>query len=194
MPLYHMSDTAEVGDILVPDYKNNLDLVEPFIKALNISFETFIILVLNAEYTGAVLAKYGLSGMPSHKTKWATEAIFEYVRRQEFPDAVSRMNCSFLYSDISRCRQLYDNYWNDASEEERSKIRLFEVEARGNMTVYDMKLYDEAFDLLSENCSIDDVLECMMLARKYYHGEKGKEPLLETLSDVEVILKRELKL
>lgn len=64
-----MSDTLKVGDTMAPDYKKNSSLVEPFVKALNGSVELFQMLMLNAEYVGSVLAKYGLAGMPTHEIK-----------------------------------------------------------------------------------------------------------------------------
>ena len=85
MILYHMSDTLAEGKELTPDYKKNSSLVEPFVKALDISVEMFQTLMLNAGYFGSVLEKYHLSGMPTHEIKWGTEGIFEYIRRKEFP-------------------------------------------------------------------------------------------------------------
>lgn len=34
MKLYHMSDTLKLGDVLTPDFKKTMPLVQPFIQAL----------------------------------------------------------------------------------------------------------------------------------------------------------------
>jgi len=192
MILYHMSETLEEGKELTPDYKKNEYLIEPFVKALNISVEMFQILMLNADYFGSVLAKYNLNGMPSHEIKWGTEGLFEYVRRREFPDQVGRVKCNYFYPDLKLCTELYFEDWQDASEEERAKIRLYEVDVEGRTAVYDMRLFDEAFDIMCEGTTTGDIEQCMDLARKYFRGEKGREPVMEILSDGPAVVKREL--
>ena len=192
MILYHMSESLEEGKELIPDYKKNASLVEPFVKALNTSVEMFQILMLNAAYFGSVLAKYELSGMPTHEIKWGTEGIFEYIRRKEFPDQIGRVKCNYFYPDLKRCSELYYEDWGEASEEERAKIRLYEVEAAGRTAVYDMRLFDEAFDILYEGTAAADIARCMELARKYFRGEKGNDPVMEILSDGAATVKQEL--
>ena len=192
MILYHMSESLEEGKELTPDYKKNESLVEPFVKALNISIEMFQILMLNADYFGSVLAKYNLGGMPSHEIKWGTEGIFEYVRRREFPDRIGRIKCNYFYSDLKQCGDLYFEDWGEAPEEERAKIRLYEVETAGRTAVYDMRLFDEAFGILCEGTTTADIERCMDLAGKYFRGEKGNEPVMEILSDGAATVKREL--
>lgn len=192
MILYHMSDSLKEGDQLTLDYKKNGSLIEPFVKALNISTETFLVLMLNADYFGSVLAKYNLGGMPTHELKWGTEGIFEYIRRKEFPDRTGRIRCNFFYPDLKRCGELYREDWGEASEEEREKIRLFEVNVSGETVSYDMRLFDEAFDYLYEHETTDGVAYCMDLARKYFRGEQGENPVMEILSDGEATALREL--
>lgn len=192
MILYHMSETLEEGKELTPDYKKNEYLIEPFVKALNVSVEMFQILMLNAEYFGSVLAKYDLTGMPSHEIKWGTEGLFEYVRRKEFPDHIGRIRCNYFYPDLKLCTELYNEDWGEAPEEERAKIRLYEVDVEGRTAVYDMRLFDEAFEVLCEGTTADDIEKCLDLARKYFRGEEGKEPVMEILSDGHAVVKREL--
>lgn len=194
MTLYHMSDTLTPGDALVPDYKKNRGLAEPFVKALSISTDAFQSLLLSAEYFGTVLAKYGLAGMPTHEIKWAAEGIFEYIRRREFPGHCGRMNCNYFYDSLSLCKKLYAEDWGAASPEERKKIRLFEVEAAGRTARYDMALFDAAFDCLSEGQSAGAVVHCMDLARLYYRGEQSHAPVPEILCDGAVTALRELPL
>ena len=132
-----MSDTLKVGDTMVPDYKKNSSLVEPFVKALNGRVELFQMLLLKAEYVGSVLAKYGLAGMPTHEIKWGTESIFEYVRRKDFPALCGRMSSNYYYGKLELCRKLYEEDWGNAPKEEREKIKLFEVDVMGRTDCYD---------------------------------------------------------
>ena len=192
MILYHMSNTLAEGKELTPDYKKNSTLVEPFVKALDISVEMFRILILNAGYFGSVLEKYNLSGMPAHEIKWGTEGIFEYVRRKEFPGQIGRIRCNYFYPDLQLCGELYYEDWGQAPEEERAKIRLYEAEVEGRTAAYDMRLFDEAFDILCEGTTAADIERCMELAGKYFRGEKSASPIMEILSDGTAVIKREL--
>lgn len=194
MLLYHMSDTLSVGDSLVPDYKKNKSLAEPFVKALNLGTEAFQNMLLSAEYFGSVLAKYGLSGMPTHETKWAVEGIFEFVRRREFPDRPGRLACNYCYDSLALCRRLYEEDWGAAPQEEREKIRLFEVEASEGIARYDMALFDAAFGCLSEGQTAGDIAHCMELARQYYAGAHSDAPIIEILCGGTVTATRELPL
>ena len=192
MILYHMSESLEEGKELTPDYRKNASLIEPFVRALNTSVEVFQILMLNADYFGSVLAKYNLGGMPTHEIKWGTEGIFEYVRRKKFPDQIGRVKCNYFYPDLKQCSDLYFEDWGEASEEERAKIRLYEVETAGRTAAYDMRLFDEAFGILCDGTAAADIERCMELAEKYFRGEKGKEPVMEILSDGAATVKQEL--
>lgn len=194
MLLYHMSDTLSVGDSLVPDYKKNKSLAEPFVKALNLGTEAFQNLLLSAEYFGSVLAKYGLSGMPTHETKWAVEGIFEFVRRREFPDRPGRLDCNYCYDSLALCRRLYEEDWGAAPREEREKIRLFEVEAPEDFARCDMTLFDRAFDRLLDGQTARDIESCMELARQYYGGGRSETPIPEILCVGPATAVRELPL
>ena len=194
MLLYHMSDTLSVGDSLVPDYKKNKSLAEPFVKALGLGTEAFQNLLLSAEYFGTVLAKYGMAGMPTHETKWAVEGIFEFVRRREFPDRPGRLDCNYFYDSLSLCQKLYAEDWGAAPREEREKIRLFEVEAAEGVARYDMTLFDQAFDRLSDGQTAGDIESCMELARQYYGGGQSETPIPEILWGGPATAVRELPL
>jgi len=194
MILYHMSDTLKAGDTLIPDHKKNRDLVEPFVKALDTSVEQFLTLLLNAAYFGSVLAKYGLAGMPTHEIKWATEGIFEFVRRNEFPEQCGRLQSNYFYPDLKLCEELYTEDWGEAPAEERAKIKLFEVEVDGRLASYDMRLFDAAFDHLCDHSTAADVARCMELARRYFRGEKGDTPVMELLGDGKAVAVRELEI
>lgn len=169
MILYHMSDTLCVGDVLKRDFKDNLSLAEPFVKALSVSEECFNSVFLSAKYLRASLKKFGLCDMQTDHIKWAAEGIFEYIRRAEFPKLPCRLTGSYFFDSIENCRELFEEDWGSASEEERSKIRLFEVELNDSAPrKFDMRLFDEAYDLLWEN---ENPAEIIPIARKYFSGE-----------------------
>ena len=194
MILYHMSDSLKVGTELTLDYKKNEYLIDPFVKALNISTAMFQSMLLNADYLGSVLEKYNLTGMPAHAYKWAAEGVFEYVRRKEFPDRIGRIKCNYFYPDLKLCSQLYYEDWGEASEEERSKIKLYEVDVTGRTVSYDMRLFDEVFDNLYDDMTDAGLTHCMELARKYFRGEPGNDPVMEILSDGSAVAVREIDL
>lgn len=89
MILYHISDTLGLGEQLVQDYKKNMELVTPFVQALEKSEDCFYAMVLNAKLLKSVLGKFGLRDMQTNYVKWGTEGIFEFVRKQKFPGSYS---------------------------------------------------------------------------------------------------------
>lgn len=183
MRLYHMSDSISVGTELVSDYKRNAGLAEPFVKALQFSQDVFFAMILNAFYVGEVLAKYKMSGMPTNETKWACEGIFEYIRRTEFPDQCSRLKSNYYYDTLENCKKLYFEDWGNASDEERQKIRLYEVEVEGRICKCDMVLFDKAYDLLSDLESPVGITEIFDIARDYFRGVLTQDSIIEILSD-----------
>ena len=192
MILYHMSETLQLGDEIKLDYKEYSDLAEPFVKALNFSYDAFYGMFMNASYVGSVLAKYNLKGMPTHEIKWATEGIFEYIRRKEFPEKCSRLTSIYYFDDIEKCQKLYTEDWENATPEEKEKIKLFEMEVSGNILECDMTLFDEAFDLVWDLEHPDQLEVIFEIARRYFRGEKGDEPVMEIISDGIAVAKRDI--
>lgn len=192
MVLYHMSETLKIGDELKSDYKEYADLAEPFIKALEYSFDTFYGMLLTADYMGCVFAKYDLKGMPTHEIKWATEGVFEYVRRKEFPDACSRLQSNYYFDNLDNCKELFIEDWENATQEEKNRIRLFEIELNGNTLKCDMRLFDEAFDLMYDLKCPEDLEKIKDLARKYFSGEKGEDYIMEIISDSAAVAKKDI--
>ena len=128
MIVYHMSDTLPLHAEMTADYKKTMGLITPFLQALDRSQDCFFGMLLAAKYQKAVLAKFGLQDMWTNYTKWATEAIFEFVRRKEFPCLCDRINGHYFSDSLDSARTLYQVDWGQASEEERAKIRLYQVE------------------------------------------------------------------
>ena len=122
MRLYHMSDTLKLGDEMVLDFKNTMSLAQPFVQALEQSEDCFYAMVLNGKYLRAVLGKFKLWEWTDY-VKWSVEGAFEYIRKTEFPDCVSRIRCNYFYDNLDACKILYDYDWGQASEEERMDER-----------------------------------------------------------------------
>lgn len=192
MILYHMSETLKLGDELKSDYKEYADLAEPFVKALEYGFDTFCGMLLTADYVGCVFAKYDLRGMPTHEMKWATEGVFEYVRRKEFPNVCSRLQSNYYFDNIENCKLLFTEDWEKATQEEKDKIKLFEIELFGKSFKCDMRLFDEAFDLMYDLKCPENLEAIKKLARKYFGGGTGEDYVMEIISDGVAVAKKDI--
>lgn len=180
MILYHMSQTLQLGDELIPDYQKNMELAAPFIQALEQSVDCFYGMVLNGKYMYAVLNKFGLREWSDY-AKWATEGAFEFIRKTEFPDSCGRMQSNYFYSDLLNCKRFYEYDWGEESEEEQQKVHLFEVEVDDAAPQQrDGSIYDEAYNAMSDAQDVQHVLAC---ARRYFAGEQTPEPVWEIMSD-----------
>lgn len=193
MKLYHMSDTLQLGDMLKSDFKRQMELALPFAQALRRGEECFYAMYFNAKYLRAVLGKFKLRDMWSDYVKWSVEGIFEYVRRTEFPQCCSRLQCNYYFATLEEVRALYEIDWGKAPEEERLRIRLFEIALEADQVDRrDMRLFDEAYDIVWE-CDADEthgdiwshgeLTSVMNCARRYFAGEQSAEPIWELMSD-----------
>ena len=188
MKVYHVSETLKLNEELKTDYKEQANLAEPFVKAMKHSFEMFYGMLLQADYMGAALAKFNLSGMPTNETKWATEGIFEYIRRNEFPDAPSRLKANYFFKDSEQCKMLFTEHWGmDEKKEEAEQFHLYELELEGNYLECDMNLFDEAFDQIWELDSPMQMMNAMNLARKYFRGDRGENAVMEIISEEKAV-------
>lgn len=180
MNVYHMSDTLKLGDALSPDFKKTMALAQPFVQALEQSQDCFYAMVLNAKYLRAVLGKFKLWEWSDY-VKWSVEGAFEFIRKTEFPDCISRLRCNYFYDNLDACRILYEFDWGTASEEERAGIHLFEVELDADaVETRDMRVYDEAYNAMYNHDDVQKVLEC---ARRYFSGGQTEKPVWEIMSD-----------
>lgn len=180
MKLYHMSDTLRLGDALSLDFKETMSLAQPFIQALEKSEDCFYAMVLSGKYLRAVLGKFRLREWSDY-AKWSVEGAFEYIRKTEFPNCVSRIRCNFFYDNLESCKILYAYDWGEAPEEERNQIHLFEIELDADtVEKRDMRVYDEAYDAMWEHDDVQTVLAC---ARRYFSGEQTAQPVWEIISD-----------
>ena len=188
MKVYHMSETLKLGDTLEVDHQKLITLTEPFVQALEHSLDCFYGMVLNGKYLYAVLCKFGLKEW-SNYLKWATEGVFEFVRKTEFPNAISRLNCNYFYDNLENIKRLYEYDWGQESEETRSKLHLFEVVIDDDAPQKnDMKLFDKAYDAM-EKQDVQTVLAC---AQGYYAGDHTENPIWEILIQKDVKVKKDI--
>ncbi len=185
MEVYHMSDTLPLNTELTADYKQTSELIQPFVQALERGEDCFFGALMAAKHQKAVLQKFGLQDMWTNYIKWATEAIFEFIRKQEFPESCSRITGHYFFDHLESCRELFEADWGDASGEERAKIHLYEVELEDeNPQSLDMRVFDEAFDAMWEK---EDIGAAIICARRYFRGEATQSPVWEILSDARAV-------
>ncbi|MCM1191245.1 MAG: hypothetical protein NC123_04895 [Butyrivibrio sp.] len=189
MKAYHMSETLKAGDTLEVEHQKLIKLAEPFLKSLKRSIDCFYGMILNGKYLEAVLEKSGMWEWADY-AKWATEGAFEYIRRTEFPNAISRLKCNFFYNELENVRLLYEYDWGDEPEEIQNRIHLFEVMLDDDAVQrYDMSLYDQAYDAMEGMQDVQTVLAC---ARKYFAGEHTEKPVWEILSDKNILITKDI--
>ncbi|MBO4887188.1 MAG: hypothetical protein J5589_02600 [Firmicutes bacterium] len=179
MIVYHYSQTLKEGDRLEPGHSDYTDLCEPFIQALAQSRDCFLGMLLNGRYMFAVLNRSGLRYWANY-AKWATEGLFEYVRRKEYPQCVSRLKCNYFCAGLVESVKMFQEDWGEEDEEEKAKMHLFEVEAsEESLEMRDISIFDAAYDAIDLKQDIDTALT---FARKYFDGDHSDEPRWEYLS------------
>ena len=179
MIVYHYSQTLKEGDHLEPGHLDFMDLCEPFMQALSRDRDCFFSMLLNGKYMFAVLNRSNLRYWADY-AKWATEALFEFVRKNEYPQCVSRLRCNYFCTDLNDCIRMYQEDWGEEDEEERKKVHLFEIEVPEDcLEMRDISVFDAAYDAINDKQDIDAAFE---YAQRYFAGEHGEEPYWEYLS------------
>lgn len=179
MIVYHYSRSLKEGDRLVPGYLDFSDLCEPFMQALSRGPDCFFTMLLNGKYLFAVLNRSNLRYWADY-AKWAVEALFEFVRKNEYPQCVSRLRCNYFCTDLHDCVRMYREDWGGEDEEERKNVRLFEIEIpEDSLEMRDISIFDAAYQAILEK---QDAEAALAYARSYFSGEHGEEPNWEYLS------------
>lgn len=112
-------------------------------------------------------------------TNWSanllTEAVFENIRLQEFPDRPSRFNCSFVCPNVLSAR-------NFVQKAERYRDLLYEVE----LVHPEAKRFGTNWSLISMYPNITAIENA---ARKYWNPQNVEENVKEVLveSDIRII-------
>lgn len=179
MIVYHYSQTLKEGDRLEPGHLDFFDLCEPFMQALSHGRDCFFSMLLNGKYMFAVLNRSNLRCWADY-AKWATEALFEFVRKNEFPHCVSRLCCNYFCIDLNDCIRMFIEDWGEEDGEEKEKVHLFEVEVpEDSLEKRDISVFDAAYDAIHDKQDADAALE---YARRYFAGEHSEKPDWEYLS------------
>ena len=181
MIVYHYSPTLKEGENLEPGHEKYGDLCEPFMEGLAYSRDCFVGMLLSGKYTFAVMNRSKLRYWANY-AKWSTEGLFEYVRRKEYPSAVSRLHCNYFCVDVAECVRMFWEDWGEEEPEDQEKVHLFEVELPADsLEKRDCSLFDAAYDAIEKQ----DIEEALALARRYFAGEHGEAPAWEYLSDAQ---------
>lgn len=179
MKVYHMSQTLAPQDTLLPDHEHLLAYSEPFIQALEHSEDCFFALLLQGKYLYNVFRRSGLTAEWVNYAKWATEAIFEVVRRRSFSDCISRLQCSYFYTDLAEVQRLFVYDWG-GDPEGAAQVHVYEMELADEApSCFDMALYDLAYEAIEQR---QDVAAAMDAAHRYFAGQRAQQPVPELLS------------
>lgn len=171
--LYHMSETLKLGDELMPDYLNKSVNCEPYISAMEKGLDSLELLLQKKieeqqeDWNDVV--------------KWCVEGIFEYIRKNEFPDVPSRTKSNYYFDNLDDFAVLYQAGWAQEPEEERNKLHLYEIEMHTeHLYKFDMSVFDKAYDKLHDDKDLESVI---IYARNYFEGKNTEKPVWEIMSD-----------
>lgn len=176
MRVYHMSQTLQLGNKLKAGYRGNTECCNMFMKALEHSESYLQSMIADMKLPNDEWREY---------VKWCVEGVFEFVRKTEFPSLPSRLDCSYFFDSLDYFKTLYEAGWAQEPEEERAKIRLFEIELNEDDPIKcDMCIFDETYDIMLDTKNISAVLGC---ARRYFSGQPSAAPIWEIMSDKDAI-------
>ena len=179
MIVYHMSETLKEGNSLTPDYEKLMALTVPFIQGLERGEECFAGMLLFGKFMYEVMTRSKLRYWANY-AKYATEAVFEYVRRKEFPDAYGRLDSNYFYDTLEYSKKLFE-YDYGSCPEDGEDVQLFEIELEDENPQYrDMNLYDIAYEAIQKR---EDLPAAMEAARRYVAGKCTENPTWEIMSD-----------
>ncbi len=86
MEVYHISRSLRLGDTLTPDYEKLYQLAEPFLQGLERGLDCFAAMVLQGKYLYAVMSHLRGLRYWADYAKYATEAVFEFVKAGISPE------------------------------------------------------------------------------------------------------------
>lgn len=179
MTLYHYSVTYVKGEHLLSDYHGRYKDAEPFILALEKSKEIFYAAYFSALYLERQIKDLNLRRYENCQ-KDATEAIFEYVRRHEFEDEVSRLKCVYYCEELDEAVKCAMEDWIDCGDKTKEEVKMLQVEVdEERVRRYDQTFYNEAYEAVEQN----DFEKAICLAKKYFAKLRTDSPIIEVLSD-----------
>lgn len=181
MIAYHYSVTYQGDKSLKNDFKHNYQRSEPYIRALENGNTVFTAMLLLSMYKDRVMRA-------EHEGKYeyakdAVEAVFEYVRKSEFPTQISRLRCIYGVETLESAQHLAKEDWG-CEPEEYEKLQILELELDPSRTVIlDQTFYNQAYDCMVDYHGESDLHRMMDLARDYFSGKRSCEFIPELLSD-----------
>ena len=114
--------------------------------------------------------------VPRFMTTWLIEAIFEGVREGEFSEAVSRLQCCYLWETIYDARWFNAKHYRESGLVYKCLVDGDQASKRLDMTHFDRARFDLAL-------SIEPQLEATRaLARAYYGKQPSDAPHWEILA------------
>ncbi len=189
MKVYHMSQTLKPGDTMRPDHRHCADLAMPFVQALMRSEDCFYAMVFQGKYLCSIFDHSRLTREWVDYAKWATEAVFEFVRQSYYPDRVSRLKCNYFFSDLETLKVLFRYDWG-SDPEEAALVHIYEMELQEDEPQYfDMRIFDEAYEAMEKRQDLSEVMAC---ARRYFAGERTADAVLELLSEKSAVITGDL--
>ncbi len=113
-----------------------------------------------------------------HNSKWLCEAIFEYIRKTEFPNDPSRVWGVFVVPTYEEAVEFKSKY-------RAEKANIFEIiQSPENVFRYDMGFFDIAHKPIEEGLNIDTFINACEAARRYWKHEISSEnPFFEYIID-----------
>ena len=180
MTVYHMSQTLVLGENMKNDFEKKAEYTLPFVHALEIGMDFFCDVAANGQ-AKKLLPDQLIHLDRSEYIKWCVEGVFEFVRKEEFPNCPSRINCKYFFDDLENFKILYEAGWKQEPEEKRAKLHLYEIELDEEpLQKFDMCIYDKAYDAMAQKQYIAAVLSC---ARRYFSKAQSETPIWEIMSD-----------
>ncbi|MCU0990974.1 MAG: hypothetical protein MUE63_15760 [Xanthomonadales bacterium] len=150
----------------------------------------FEMLLIEARYVRAVMRKHRMREW-SNYSKWATEAVFEHVRRKDHPGCYSRMGSCFYYDNEDECRKLYQQDYVEPGDADET-VGMYEIEVEDPAPQrYDMGVYDEALAAIEDRHDVAAAREC---ARRYFGRTGPRKGMEELLSDKRATVVRRITL
>lgn len=182
MLLYHYSvEKFEDGDNeLICDYKKQLVIYEPFIKALGIGLDYYRLMLLQAEYN-QICAEAKDNRMFSFWVKDATEGLFEFIRRSYYLESsTSRATGIYYCKDLDASIACLKEDCIEQAQFKPEVVVLFEVELADDKAYeYDQTYFNDACEYILKH-QVTEAIEC---AKHYFNQDHSSTPIIELISN-----------
>ena len=186
MKYYHVSSYLQPGDRLTKNTKNNYDYC-CYVSVCDVStFEKYLECYKSLCLSG-VHQKTGRTA-----AKWACEAIFEHIRKSEYPNKPSRIWGVYLCDKLDDARGFLNSYRKPRKQNDGTFVyaHIFEIELEASQVqAFDMEKYSMADNKLQntpDNIEAFDYAVCM--AREYWSGMNTDCCNVEHITDDVVVI------